>query len=702
MGSIYHPKYLPDGTLNPRYKARSSQWKKQPSGKRTKPRPNPGREFFNSLPQSKGKKRTALKDYQFRAFDGEGAEINNRHEYILLNNSDKECIYDVNGLDHEECFEYLLDCHERDPKRINVVFAGGYDANLWLRGLSKDEILRINEADGKYYVRTDCGKYEIRFVQRKYFAIKRPKQKSAFLIWDVFGFFQCAFLSAMKQWLPNSPLYDLIAEGKKRRTSFDANDIHFIKKYCDAELVALVQMMEILRNALLELDLKITRWDGAGAIAAAMFKQEKVKDHLRELPADVQLAAQHAYFGGRIEIGKYGHHEGTIHNYDINSAYPWAQSSLPSLAHGRWIERGEGYDPRNSDSKMIVCLIEWSGFDDNVFCPFPYRSEAQNKVLFPAAGVNWIWKPEVVSALNVKERTLNAQWKIKILSAWEFVASSDIKPFKFLEEKYEYRKQIIEETRRTGIFNGVEKPIKLGCNSAYGKTAQKSGYNTDTKRKPPYHNIAYAGIITSATRARLWEASQQCEDKIIALATDGIYSQAPLKLNTPKEKILGEWEYSTYDSMTLVQAGFYWLREGEKLTSYSRGFDKMTDQKGMAEVLAKVKNAWQDKQGEIYLPCTRFITLKSALRGENWWPLWCTWHKMVSANGIEGRRLTITPHGTKRRIKSGAYGKPHIKMCDTLPQINITPDIMSSLYTLPWDEDVNDTAIDIEHSDSYL
>lgn len=690
MSRTYHKKLLPDGTPNPKWKPRNPSWKKQPSGKKEKPT----KEFFASLPKKAASK---FRSYDFRAFDGEGAEVEGVHQYILLNSSCGRCIYNERGLSTQAIFDYLRSLHEKEPKKINVVFAGNYDANLWLRDLPKEDVERISEAEGKYFVET-IDNYLVRFVPRKYFAIKRRGDKSAMVIWDVFGFFQSSFLKAMETWLPGDSRYELVAEGKKKRTSFESSDIAYIKKYCDAELSALVDMMNKLRQSLIDMQLTISRFDGAGAIAAAIFKKHDVKQHIAELPHDVQTAAQHAYFGGRIEIGKFGRHGKRVYNYDINSAYPAAQCILPSLKYGRWIERGCNYDCRKSENILIVSLVRWKNIDET-FCPFPYRSEAQNKVLFPTDGINWIWKPELSAALDIRD-SLNKKWQIEILNAWEFVPSENVLPFRFLSDYYEHRKELIATTKRTGIFNGAEKTIKLGVNSAYGKTAQKAGYDEKTHRKPPYHNIAYAGYITSATRARLWSAAMQCPDKIIALATDGVYSQEKLDLYCPEEKILGAWEASEYDEMILVQAGFYWLRDGEKLISYSRGFDKMTNQRDMRETLDKVLTAWERKQHELHLPCTRFITMKTALSGGDWWSRWNTWYSMTGKNGEDGRRLAITPQGTKRLLHKG-YGKPDIKMTDTKPQINITPNEMSGIYTLPWECDINDTLIDLEHSDSY-
>lgn len=682
----YQKKYNLDGTLNDHYRPRNPAWKKQPSGKSGKS-------------GKSGRHRSKFERATFVGWDGEGGDYNGRHIYNLFACSDGTSVYKESGLSSVECFEYILERARNQPKAtVNVIYGGSYDANMWLRDVPKDRIKEMSESDGKFY--TYWNGYELRYMPRKYFAIRKYGEKNSVVIWDVIGFFQSTFVSAIKQWLPAHESTELIISGKAQRSSFTASDIDYVKEYCRAELVCLVEIMNKLRDAVEDLGLSLRRWDGAGAVAVAFLQKYNVKEYFDTLPDPVQEAAQHAYFGGRIEIGKYGRHDGMIYHYDINSAYPSIQAQLPALAGGRWVRRGAGFDCRTTDNLMVISRVKWSWIDNTAFCPFPYRSSMQQKVLFPALGENWIWKPELAAAMDVNEEQ-HRNWIIDVFDSWEFIPSDDTKPFHWVAENYEERKRIVAESKKTGIPNGMEKVIKLGLNSLYGKTAQKAGYDESTGRKPPYHNIAYAGYITSATRAKLWRAAMQANDKIIALATDGIYSTVPLDLDCPPDKVLGLWEAQEHDEMVLVQAGFYWIRDGEKLKAFSRGFDKMTSEQEKRETLDIVLNAWKQRQYELRLPCTRFITMRTALVSDVWWDRWCTWHEMEK-DGVKGRRLQITCEGTKR-VSKGEYNRPHLKMIQTEPVINLSDD-MSEKYTLPWDieGDVNATEIDKEHTESYL
>ena len=86
----------------------------------------------------------------------------------------------------------------------------------------------------------------------------------------------------------------------------------------------------------------LRHWHGAGAAASALIESQKLKMHYgRDIAASnispQQTAAHHAYIGGRIELLKQGYIEGgSLHVYDIASAYPAAMVDFPSLVDGEW------------------------------------------------------------------------------------------------------------------------------------------------------------------------------------------------------------------------------------------------------------------------------------------------------------------------------------------------------------------------------
>lgn len=697
MARTYQRKFLQDGTPNPKFKPRSPSWKKQPKGK---PR------MYRTV--------TKWDQAMFLGIDGEGVNLpDGRHVYNLLMLSNGASVYKADGLSTDEILNFLYNELNKLPRdTINVVYGGSYDANMWIRDLPKQLVIDIRDKEGREF--TQYKDYLIRYMPRKYFSIKKIGDKRACVIWDVIGFFQGSFINTIKSWLHGSDKLDIIKKGKALRSQFDTQSIEFIKEYCQAELDCLVELMHKLREAVGDLDLVLRRWDGAGAVAAAFLKKYQIKQHFEDLPEAVQEASQFAYFGGRIEMGMHGITHDNVYHYDINSAYPSKQKELPALKGGHWQRHEAGYDPRNSINTMIICRVRWDLMRDPVhYYPFPWRQHGTNCVIFQGIGENWLWNPEVEAALNERD-SKNRDWDVEILEAWEFIPRDNTKPFKWIQENFDRRKTLVAESKRTGIPNGMEKVIKLGLNSLYGKTVQQKGYQAPQKegeklRIPPFHNLAYGGWITSSTRAQLWSAAMQADGDIICLATDGIYSRKPLDLYCPKDKILGAWEFQKHDMMAMVQSGIYWLKDGDKLTSYSRGFDKMSTPEDVQETLDKVIKAWKQKQKSILLPCTRFITLRTALITDEWFERWCSWHEMVNKEtGEKGRELKITGTSAKREKVSYSYGFPHKNMILSIPTIDgltlVGGAIMSQKYAIEWidnfDNLLSDILIDQEHSES--
>jgi hypothetical protein len=474
-------------------------------------------------------------------------------------------------------------------------------------------------------------------------------------------------------------LLDIITKGKAMREDFNEENSEFMKQYTRAELIGLVDMMKMLLNNIAKVDLTLTRYDGAGAVAAAMMKKHDVKEAFRDLPQDVLSAASYGYFGGRVELGKFGFYLGKTHSYDICSAYPSAQWQLPDLAHGYWHKKKkkELVDNLYNLQKLTIIHVKWIT-NNLLFCPFPYRSRRQNMLMFPDHGEGWYWLPEIQAGEQVMRG--KAYCKLELLGAYEFVQTEgSYLPYEFMKSYYNKRRELIK------AGDAAEKAIKLGLNSSYGKTAQSAGYNPETGRKPPYHNLAYAGYITSATRAKIYLAVMQKPESVVYIATDAICSTEELDLPVTSDKELGLWEYQEHDGIVNVQAGFYYYLEDGKWMGWSRGFDKVAkDDQYQTEMLRQIKlikDCWQDNETkQVSMSSTRFISLKSAVISDDFWLRWCGWYKLGHG---KGRALTLEPTRSKRRAHyyKGGADKGLIQ---TYPQTNFTKGI-SEKYQLPWD-----------------
>lgn len=728
-------KYLPDGTVNPKWK-----------------------------PHASGRNRSMFERGKFLAWDGEGINVNapvngaQQHNYIYLANSNGNEIYDRDGLSTKACFNLMLDEAKANPNCIHVIFGGSYDVNNMFKDILKAKLEDIATSSNDNAV--IWGRYAIKYTPRKSLFLARfkpdgnyftkdksgknvPNYDVSFTLWDVIGFFQDNFINTVDKWLGKDyEHYNLIAEGKEKRHAFNTVTVEYLREYNSAELITLVDLMQRLQSALLKLELPIKRWDGAGSIATAMCTKHNVKQALGtydaigkwtklELPAPIQTATQHAYFGGRIELIQYGYHPSKVYHYDINSAYPFIQSTLPSLTSGKWKHHKKPHI--DSISSFSIFLVKWNTPWARI-CPFPYRSEMQRKILYPENGLSWVWYPEVITALNAANTIPScSRWSISLLECWEFIPDDTaFLPYSFILPYYESRRKMVQDSKADGILRGEEKVIKLGINSLYGKTAQHVGFNVQEGRIPALHNLAYAGYVTSGTRAMIFNACITNPDSIIAIATDGIFSTQPLDLSISKTKELGKWDVTIHDSMVMVQSGFYWLLDGVSWKGWSRGFDRVVGtgknaaqkeksyQTKMFSQVKHVLNAWESSLSHVYFDCTRFITLNTALVSERWFKRWRTWYSMghdLYAEGKQpqlGRMLKLNPSGTKRIddiSNLSSIPNPAHSLVKTLPVDNHTPSVLSSIYILPWTYAENDidevegipiNIIDIEHSDSYL
>ena len=633
-------------------------------------------------PVSSGSNRASkFERAQFIAWDGEGFntdteidEFTHEHKFVLFANSLGKHIAisaEQTYLSTVDCCELLLETAREHPRAIHVVYGGSYDMNHILKDLPKESVEQLARFG-------DCtwNGYYIRFLPRKSLFIQ--KGENSVTLWDVIGFFQMSFVQAITQWLGKDYAdLPLIAKGKSNRTEFNDADMPFMIRYNDAELRALVLLMESFHYAVKSLGLKLARWDGAGAVAAAIYAQKDFKKHLGKQPAAVEDAARYAYFGGRFELGQYGAQERNVYGYDINSAYPAVFRDMPSLASGLWRKISVPVPSDISDFSLV--RIRWS-LPGIRFGPFPYR-DIQGLVLFPETGENWVWGVELNAYLNtIPDRP---DWTVELLECWRFESSSDAKPFHWVQEYYDERQRIV--AGQSELPYGCQMVIKLGLNSLYGKTAQSLGWTEEKPNVPPYHNLCYAGFITAATRAKLWRAAMHAPDHIVMLATDGILSTCELPVEVAQEKVLGLWERTDYNYVMAIQSGVYILRKGEQYIFRKRGIDT---QGNIADFVQQVLKHWGNRK-EIYkkmrVPQMRLIGLKSAAVSDKFFRRWGCWfsspHDLLMQPGPQTKRIA-DPASKNRRPGKG--------LVHTVPTQNVLYDysgLASTPYYRPWDND---------------
>jgi len=783
MGRKSNKKFLEDGvTPNPSYRPGKSNKKFLEDGVT----PNPTyRSKTNTKLLSDGSVNprytkgvhTARTD--FVAWDSEGLDLQDNdpfsHAATLLMNSHGDYVENENGLSTLDWLHFLTEGAKKYPRAIHIMFSFGYDVNMAVRDIPRCGYGRDSEGNrtiNKPFssleglqagnaVRYGC--YELQYRQHKSLTIRKydpnNKYKPVFernkvtgkseavmvtgpdgitrqkmvinwqlsmVIYDTFGFFQASFVKALESYMGKDYKgLAFIESMKKKRSMFTHADKEEIREYCKQECIMLVDLLNNLRDCFEKAGLHLTRWDGAGAAAAALLKTQGVKEHKAVTSQEVTSAAQYAYAGGRIETIQYGHiplvydENGIpipqVWHYDIKSAYPYAMTHLPSLADGTWYHhvKRSVLTPNfvKKHSLFTLYRIEWDFKKEMPLYPFFFRNEV-GSILFPKDGAGWVWGPELQAALDHSSHD-----DIKILEAYTFQPSTKAKPFAFLPELFTQR----AIWKREG--NGAEKALKLAINSLYGKLAQRIGYTprgSDKVEPPPYHQIEWAGFITSYTRATLYRAAMRNPQAIIAIATDGIFSTQNLELEEGEE--LGAWEKEIHPGMTQVTSGVYWLdnyekdkKTGEYMRDesgrvktveimYCRGFDKESIEreeemkkkgKPYAPITrARVLSAWdtlithectcnpnkEDKEHDDICPfhkmskntvlnthyghsldCSarRFVTIGSSLSGDEQFKYWHTWKDMIrvlSLDALGTKREDILAKGIAAKV-DGTWGK---------------------------------------------
>lgn len=574
----------------------------------------------------------------FIAWDGEGVtDAHGNHHYTLLANSLGQSWHGTveKPLTTEQCFDALLTTAQKH-KGIHVIYGGSYDANMMMADLSMPEVHRVYSR-----FRTQVKHWRISYRQGKALWIAdgmraNGKSKRSMTLWDVVSFFQCKFTKACDDYLGEAwPERDMIIRMKAARGTFQPEDDAEVMRYCQAELEALVMLMTELRARLHRVGLRLPRWDGPGACAATLLTKQGVKAHKDDsIPDDVAEAGRFAYAGGRFELVRFGHvesasREPAVYEYDICSAYPRALSEVPSLAGGHW-SPADSHAYRAAAS-FSLWHVRFTSGDNSVPQPL-FRRDANGAVCYPYAVEGWYWKPEIDAAREFARRYGG---RVEILAGFTFLPALNTLPFAFIPALYEQR------ARLKAAGDGAHVGLKLSLNSLYGKLAQQIGFRPATAQHslklPPYHQLEWAGYVTSRTRAAIFMASIDDLSSVVAYETDALFTTRSLPHLTIG-KDLGEWEQTAFRSLSYFQSGFYFgtLTDGTEVVK-TRGIEPPNVDNPLSvtrELCLTAFPRWEKVTGRT----TRFITMGTALQGR--WDEWRQWQ-------TRPRVMTLEPSGKR-------------------------------------------------------
>lgn len=634
------------------------------------------------------------------AWDGEGfRKPDGSRFYGLLMSSVGVRLENPDGIRTLDALECLSATAARSGRyAYHVGFGISYDVNMMLGDAPRAKVQRI--ADGE---RTLLGgRFVVRYTPAKSLWVKDRRTSTSMTLYDTYGFHQVSFVRAVEKMLgAGDRRLNIVRAGKERREDFTWADLSDVKRYTAMELELTVEMTMRVVEGLRRAGLQPSRLDGAGAVAAAMLKKYGVRAYMGVTPDDIHTASCYAYAGGRTEMPRVGYHLDGGWRSDMRSAYPTICQELPCLAHGRWRHRPDG----DFRFPFALACATWDysdyGYADGWLFPFPLRSE-RGAIYYPAVGKNWVWRPELDAARRV--RRFADDERLNVIDGWEWEPACAHRPFAFIPDVY------AERRRLKGAGDSTEMAYKLGLNSLYGKTAQHVGGTVDAP--PPYHQLEWAGYITSATRARLFTAALKMgRGSVVSMMTDGILTTKPVEghLDAPVGPNLGEWEVEPFSRLVSAQSGVYFFTVGDfesscpkcgtdtvetpmrgwrcpsplcratNYTAHFRGFNPNAIDPD--EILA----TWARMETEVPTVVRHFYTMRECLRSDGQWTRWRTWAdvpRVLDAHAT-GKRTDVLgpPEWNKNR-------NPSMGLMDTFPTDPMCAE--SWPYVLPWDVPTTD------------
>lgn len=567
------------------------------------------------------------KAQRFVGIDGEGGNVgpNERHEYLLLRAGDY-CLETGSPLSTNECFEFLCGL-PTDVEYVAYFFT--YDVTMMLRDVSAKTVMEIfNRAARTNYdgiiQRVRYGCYLLDWLPGKEFRIRRVGRYSStkwVVISDVGSFFQCSFVEALEKWnIGSIPLRRRIAASKAKRSGF-THITPLTRLYNKKECDLLAELMTEFRDVVGSVGPYPRQWQGPGNLAAAWLRHYKVP-HEQNVPYEAMKMARNGYYGGRFEITGIGSIRRKIYQYDINSAYPAVIRGLPCLVHGAWRHRTNA-SPR---TRIYIARVEFTHLSGRFLGTLPIRSDKGN-ISYPREGKGIYWSVELAAAKR-------AGCMFTVLESWEYLPDCKCKPLEWVDDIYQLRRKVGKTNKGMAL--------KLALNSIYGKFAQSIG-------TPRWANPVWAGLITASTRAQIIDACRQVkQENILMIATDGIFSDTPLKLPISSE--LGDWELTEHSWMFIIQPGLYMLPLEKPKT---RGVPRVK----IVEYSRSIRKSWaaQSRSGPNLtqiIPMHRFRAARQAIHERNWEGAgeWYTQQRNVSFQWDTKRS---SDNGTWDRLWSG-------------------------------------------------
>lgn len=572
------------------------------------------------------------------------------------------------------------------PNAILFGFGFDFDVNFLLRGMRAADVEPIINGDMRY-----VDGFRVQYMRRKRFHTSTPSRRVSADIYEVQSWFDNAsLLDAYAQHIGEDSDWKVAAEGKAGRASFQYDELPYVLRYWTVEQRMYVRLMERMRELIIDAGIPLPmHWWGPSALVAKVFRNNGVKKHMNKaLPGPYLDACQRGYFGGRFEQIAVGIHDGPVYQSDIVSAYPSAMVDLWSWKNAtlRYVTASEL--PRDRPFPEWAKFALWDYTLDardmpmkiqlNAPFPLPHRTK-YGEVYFPSYTSGSAWSPEMRNVWDWDEVEIHGAWVIE---------ATEERPFAFIRELYEQRR----EMKQRG--DPAEYALKKVINSAYGKVAQRVGArlqpNGEWRGIPPYHQLDWAGFITSVCRAKLWRAIVDIGlGRIISLETDCVFSTKPLPDSYRQYGGLGGWDVEEWEGMMSVQSGIYWLKRNEvwekqRARGLARGAGRVT-----GEEVEQWMRDYQQCPGPLLAGTNRFHGIGDYGRDK-----WLTWESSDREIILGGTGKRMLPK--KGGVIDPAAGLTTAWNVSSIQSATGARDLNSYPHYIPWRNYGDKTEFEIE------
>src|SRR5688500_1105216 len=216
--------------------------------------------------------------WEFVAVDGEGSTNPETGKaiyqilsaYGIPGEKPDRTVEERGGLSTVQCLEFLLGLRWRQKKLAIVGFSFTYDVNCILCDISMKKLEALAN-DREIWIRGEGRtRYRVKVIYKKVMEISRlekegTKWKSTGFVrvYDVFGFFQCSFAQALKEWkIGDKAELETINTFKGERGGDLADNWEGWRQYNLIECRLLRELMLRFNETLIGVDIHLSNWWG--------------------------------------------------------------------------------------------------------------------------------------------------------------------------------------------------------------------------------------------------------------------------------------------------------------------------------------------------------------------------------------------------------------------------------------------------------